>query len=110
MAKKLLHRFSEAVKKRNGSAPRVVPAAEHGIDPSEVSRAARTIVQTLTEGGHEAYIVGGGVRDLILGLHPKDFDIATDARPEQVRNLFSRCRIIGRRFRLAHVWAGRRHD
>ena len=107
MAKKLFNRLSDAVKKRSGGKPQVLEAAEHGIDPSEVSSAARHVVETLVEGGYEAYIVGGGVRDLILGLHPKDFDIATDARPEQVKNLFKRCRIIGRRFRLAHVWVGR---
>ena len=107
MAKKLINRLSDAVKKRGNGSPRIVDAAEHGINHSEVSRSARHVVETLVEGGYEAYIVGGGVRDLMLGLHPKDFDIATDARPEQVKNLFDRCRIIGRRFRLAHVYVGR---
>lgn len=107
MAQNLLNRLSDAVKKRAGGAPRVVQADEHGIVPSEVPGSARNVVETLVEGGYDAYIVGGGVRDLMLGLHPKDFDIATDARPEQVKNLFDRCRIIGRRFRLAHVWMGR---
>ena len=107
MAKKLFNRLSDAVKKRANGDPRVVEADEHGINPAEVSKSARHVVEVLVEGGYEAYIVGGGVRDLMLGLHPKDFDIATDARPEQVKNLFDRCRIIGRRFRLAHVWVGR---
>ena len=85
----------------------VVPAQEHGIDYQDISPAARHVLETLSDGGYEAYLVGGGVRDLMLGLHPKDFDVATNARPEQVRNLFDRCRIIGRRFRLAHVQMGR---
>lgn len=107
MAKKLFVRLSDAILKRAGGSLRVVEADEHGIDPAEISSSARHVVEVLVEGGYEAYIVGGGVRDLMLGLHPKDFDIATDARPEQVKNLFDRCRIIGRRFRLAHVWVGR---
>ena len=61
----------------------------------------------LKKGGYAAYLVGGGVRDLLLGLHPKDFDVATDASPEEVRALFRNCRLIGRRFRLAHVHFGR---
>ena len=61
----------------------------------------------LKDGGHQAYLVGGGVRDLLLGHRPKDFDVATDARPEQIRALFSNCRLIGRRFRLAHIRFGR---
>ena len=90
MAKKLFVRLSDAVKKRGNGNPRVVGADEHGIDPSETSKSARQVVEILVEGGYEAYIVGGGVRDLMLGLHPKDFDIATDARPEQMKNLFDR--------------------
>ena len=105
--KKLLTRLSDAVQARVRGRPRVLEAAQHGIDPAQVSRSARTVLKTLHEGGYAAYIVGGGARDLMLGLRPKDFDVATDARPEQVRDLFERCRIIGRRFRLAHVWAGR---
>jgi poly(A) polymerase len=61
------------------------------------------VVQELQQAGYEAYIVGGSVRDLLLGMSPKDFDIATDATPEEVRRVFPRCRLIGRRFRLAHV-------
>lgn len=61
----------------------------------------------LRAAGHEGYLVGGGVRDLLLGREPKDFDIATDATPEQIRNVFRNCRLIGRRFRLAHVFFGR---
>ena len=61
----------------------------------------------LKKAGYHSYLVGGGVRDLLLGLHPKDFDIATDATPEEVQKLFRNCRLIGRRFRLAHVHFGR---
>ena len=61
----------------------------------------------LREGGFQAFLVGGCVRDLLLGLEPKDFDVATDALPEEVRKLFRNCRLVGRRFRLAHVFFGR---
>ena len=61
------------------------------------------MVQELQEAGYEAYIVGGSVRDLLLGKAPKDFDVATNATPEEVQDVFPRCRLIGRRFRLAHV-------
>ncbi|NUZ07139.1 polynucleotide adenylyltransferase PcnB [Piscinibacter koreensis] len=84
-----------------------VPKAEHGIDPKLVDERAVKVVSTLVEGGYEAYIVGGAVRDLLLGLRPKDFDIATNATPEQVKGLFRRAFIIGRRFRIVHVVFGR---
>lgn len=80
---------------------------EHGIDPALVDERALNVVHTLKEAGHEAYIVGGAVRDLILGLRPKDFDVATNATPEQVKGLFRRAFIIGRRFRIVHVVYGR---
>ena len=79
----------------------------HGINPALVDERAATVVRTLKEAGHEAYIVGGAVRDLLLGLKPKDFDVATDATPEQVKRLFRRAFIIGRRFRIVHVVFGR---
>ena len=84
-----------------------VPASVHGIDPSLVDRRASDVVRTLKEAGFEAYIVGGAVRDLLLGLKPKDFDVATSATPEQVKPLFRRAFIIGRRFRIVHVVFGR---
>ncbi|MBA4177768.1 MAG: polynucleotide adenylyltransferase PcnB [Leptothrix sp. (in: Bacteria)] len=84
-----------------------VPAQVHGIDPALLDANAVRIVKTLKEAGHEAYIVGGAVRDLLVGLRPKDFDVATDATPEQVKALFRRAFIIGRRFRLVHVVFGR---
>src|SRR5687768_3176823 len=80
---------------------------EHAIDPSLVDERALNVVHTLKEAGFEAYIVGGAVRDLLLGLRPKDFDVATNATPEQVKGLFRRAFIIGRRFRIVHVVYGR---
>jgi poly(A) polymerase len=84
-----------------------VAKAEHDIDPGLVDERAVKVVTTLTEAGHEAYIVGGAVRDLLVGLRPKDFDVATNATPEQVKALFRRAFIIGRRFRIVHVVFGR---
>ncbi|NKI92991.1 polynucleotide adenylyltransferase PcnB [Rhizobacter sp. SG703] len=84
-----------------------VAAAEHGIDPALVDENAVRVVQTLADAGYEAYIVGGAVRDLLVGLRPKDFDVATNATPEQVKGLFRRAFIIGRRFRIVHVVFGR---
>ena len=84
-----------------------VPASVHGIDPKLVDERAVNVVRTLQDSGYEAYIVGGAVRDLLLGLRPKDFDVATDATPEEVKGLFRRAFIIGRRFRIVHVVYGR---
>ncbi|WP_066149875.1 polynucleotide adenylyltransferase PcnB [Hydrogenophaga pseudoflava] len=84
-----------------------VPVSVHGIDPKLVDQRALDVVRTLKQAGFEAYIVGGAVRDLLLGLRPKDFDVATSATPEQVKNLFRRAFIIGRRFRIVHVIYGR---
>ncbi|MEY4712175.1 MAG: hypothetical protein RIS88_1625, partial [Pseudomonadota bacterium] len=86
---------------------REVPRSEHGIDLDLVDERAANVVRTLQDAGYEAYIVGGAVRDLLLGLRPKDFDVATDATPEQVKGLFRRAFIIGRRFRIVHVVHGR---
>jgi poly(A) polymerase len=87
-----------------------VAAAVHGIDPDMVDERAKNVVHTLQRAGFEAYIVGGAVRDLLLGLRPKDFDVATNATPEQVKGLFRRAFIIGRRFRIVHVVYGRGRD
>ena len=84
-----------------------VGVAAHGIDPSLVDERALNVVRTLKSAGFEAYIVGGAVRDLMVGLRPKDFDVATNATPEQVKSLFRRAFIIGRRFRIVHVVYGR---
>jgi poly(A) polymerase len=85
-------------------------AEEHGIDQGLLDERAVRVVRTLKEAGYEAYIVGGAVRDLLVGLRPKDFDVATDATPEQVKALFRRAFIIGRRFRIVHVIFGRGRD
>jgi poly(A) polymerase len=84
-----------------------VPLGEHNIDLKLVDENAIRVVKTLADAGYEAYIVGGAVRDLLLGLRPKDFDVATNATPEQVKALFRRAFIIGRRFRIVHVVFGR---
>ena len=86
---------------------RVIPRAQHAISRKSISAGALRVLYRLHEAGHRACLVGGAVRDLLLGGHPKDFDVATDATPEQVRALFRNCRLIGRRFRLAHVVFGR---
>lgn len=83
-----------------------IPSTQHGLRPNQLSKAALQVINTLQQAGFTAYIVGGGVRDLLLNKHPKDFDIATNAHPEQIRPLFKRCLLIGRRFRLAHVYIG----
>ena len=84
-----------------------IPASAHGINPNLVDERALNVVRTLQDAGYEAYVVGGAVRDLLLGLRPKDFDVATDATPEEVKSLFRRAFIIGRRFRIVHVVYGR---
>ncbi len=85
----------------------VIGRPQHTLSRSNISGNALKVLYRLKSCGHQAFLVGGGVRDLLLGLSPKDFDVATDARPEQVRALFRNCRLIGRRFRLAHVRFGR---
>lgn len=80
---------------------------QHCISRKNISPNALRVLYKLREGGFAAYLVGGAVRDLLVGGHPKDFDVATDATPEQVKHLFRNCRLIGRRFRLAHVVYGR---
>jgi len=86
--------------------PLIVPRPEHNVSRSNISQNALKVLYRLRDAGHAAYLVGGGVRDLLLGHEPKDFDIATDATPEQVRQVFRNSRLIGRRFRLAHVFFG----
>ena len=89
------------------SAPRIIPRDQHPISRKGISPNALRVLYRLREGGHEAYLVGGAVRDLLVGGQPKDFDVATSATPEEVRALFRNCRLIGRRFRLEHVVFGR---
>ncbi|MFN9707715.1 MAG: polynucleotide adenylyltransferase PcnB [Burkholderiales bacterium] len=100
---------AKAFLKGLGKRVELTPQA-HGIDHSLVDERAVKVVQTLVEAGFEAYIVGGAVRDLLLGLRPKDFDVATNATPEEVKSLFRRAFIIGRRFRIVHVVFGRGRD
>lgn len=86
--------------------PRIIPRSGHNISRADISENALKVLYRLKNAGYKAYLVGGGVRDLLLNLKPKDFDVVTDARPEQIRELFRNCRLIGRRFRLAHVRYG----
>ena len=86
--------------------PRVIPRAEHTISRSHISPNALRVLYRLKDAGFHAFLVGGCVRDLLLSMEPKDFDVATDALPEQVKRLFRNCRLVGRRFRLAHVFFG----
>ncbi len=83
--------------------PVVIDRSQHTISRQRISREALNVLHRLHEAGFKAYLAGGGVRDLLLGRTPKDFDIATDAHPNQVKRLFRNCRLIGRRFRLAHI-------
>ncbi|RIX45176.1 MAG: polynucleotide adenylyltransferase PcnB [Rhodocyclales bacterium GT-UBC] len=86
--------------------PAVIPVSTHGITRDRISSGSRRVCETLQQHGHKAYVVGGAVRDLLIGAEPKDFDIATDATPEEVRRHFRRARIIGRRFQIVHVMMG----
>ncbi|MEA3120969.1 MAG: poly(A) polymerase [Paraburkholderia sp.] len=87
-------------------APVILSSDVHGIDPSLISRNAVRVTETLQQAGFRAFIVGGAVRDLLLGIAPKDFDVATDATPDEVQRLFRRARLIGRRFQIVHVQFG----
>jgi len=92
----------------NGSRePRIIPRSAHNVTRAEFSKSALKVLYRLDKAGYQAFLVGGCVRDAMLELHPKDFDVATDATPEEVKALFGNCRLIGRRFRLAHVRFGR---
>ena len=88
-------------------APRIIARADHVISRRNIAPNALKVLYKLREAGFQAFLVGGCLRDVMLGLEPKDFDVATSARPEEVKRLFRNCRIIGRRFRLAHVFFGR---
>ena len=87
--------------------PVIVSRSEHNISRANISPNALKVLYRLKNAGYQAFIVGGGVRDLLLGRHPKDFDVVTDADPDEIQELFRNCRLIGRRFRLAHVRFGR---
>ena len=81
----------------------IVQRADHQISRQQIDPDALKVLYRLHRAGFKAYLVGGGVRDLLLGCQPKDFDVSTDARPQQIKRLFSNCFLIGRRFRLAHI-------
>ena len=98
---------AKAVKKSPFGTRHDIDVKDHGINPKLVDERAMDVVLTLKDAGFKAYIVGGAVRDLLVGLKPKDFDVATDATPEEVKRLFRRAFIIGRRFRIVHVIYGR---
>ncbi|QSX39144.1 polynucleotide adenylyltransferase PcnB [Shewanella sedimentimangrovi] len=85
----------------------VVPRNAHTISRKSISENALKVLYRLNKAGYQAYLVGGGVRDLLLGMEPKDFDVVTNATPEDIKKLFRNCRIVGRRFRLAHIVFGR---
>ncbi|MBT8132274.1 MAG: polynucleotide adenylyltransferase PcnB, partial [Gammaproteobacteria bacterium] len=87
--------------------PEIIPRSAHPVSRANISNNALKVLNRLHRAGYQAFLVGGAVRDLLVGQEPKDFDVATDARPEDVRELFRNCRLIGRRFRLAHVHFGR---
>ncbi|WP_445083920.1 polynucleotide adenylyltransferase PcnB [Candidatus Vondammii sp. HM_W22] len=106
MMKSLISRFFQNKKKEKVVEVRIIPHFEHNISRDNISENAVKVLYRLKKSGYQAYLVGGGVRDLLLGREPKDFDIATDAHPEDVKRAFRNCRLIGRRFRLAHVHFG----
>jgi poly(A) polymerase len=109
MIKKFIRKFLGVKDKqpvRDLTQPIILGPAEHGIDPKLLSSNAIRVTSSLQEAGFKAFVVGGAVRDLLLGVKPKDFDIATDATPEQVKRLFRRAFIIGKRFQIVHVMFG----
>lgn len=103
----MIKRFIRRVFGLREGAPLRIPRSKHGLPREAISHAALKVCDVLQDAGHSAYVVGGAVRDLLLGSELKDFDVATDARPEQIKPLFRRALIIGRRFRLVHVMVGR---
>ena len=100
----MLKRITNLFDKKNTKlSPSVVDAGLYSLKPNMVSKDARRVVETLQRAGYEAYVVGGSVRDLLLNIIPKDFDVATSAEPSEIKALFRRSRIIGRRFQIVHV-------
>ena len=107
MIKKLLKRvFGKSARIKSAGNARVIPFELHGVAREQISYGAKKVTDGLQAAGYQAYVVGGAVRDLLLERTPKDFDVATDATPEEVRRVFRRSRIIGRRFQLVHVMFG----
>src|SRR6187402_2746374 len=107
MLKRLFNFISSRQSDSKLTAPVVIPRDQHNISRKNISGAAIKIIKQLEDAGFSAYLVGGGVRDLLLGNHPKDFDVATNAKPEEVKRIFRSARIIGRRFQIVHVRIGR---
>jgi len=103
----MLKRLISKLKRSPAADVEIIPRKAHGISRSQISENAIKVLYRLKKAGYQAHLVGGGVRDLLVGQEPKDFDIVTDARPEQVHKLFRNSRLIGRRFRLVHVVFGR---
>jgi poly(A) polymerase len=100
------HAPSDRSREAGAGRPTILPRSAHPISRALVSPQALKVLYRLKDAGYQSFLVGGSVRDLLLGVRPKDFDVATDARPEDIRRLFRNCRLIGRRFRLAHVHFG----
>lgn len=114
MLKRLLNLFTSGAKDsskasniRNSDGAALIPRDQHSISRKNISPAAIKIIKQLEDAGFAAYLVGGGVRDLLLGNSPKDFDVATNAKPEEVKRIFRSARIVGRRFQIVHVRMGR---
>lgn len=118
MLKRLLNLFTSGAKDsdsskasasstRNSDGATLIPRDQHNISRKNISPAAIKIIKQLEDAGFAAYLVGGGVRDLLLGNNPKDFDVATNAKPEEVKRIFRSARIVGRRFQIVHVRMGR---
>ncbi|TBW49680.1 polynucleotide adenylyltransferase PcnB [Marinobacter halodurans] len=99
--------FGKGKKQKPAYQRQVIPRDQHSVSRSLISEPAKKVLNRLNKAGFEAYLVGGGVRDILLDGHPKDFDVATNATPEEVRDLFRNSRMIGRRFRIVHVLFGR---
>ena len=98
--------INKVLGRKVASGPRILPLETHGIRREQVPSCALKTTQSLRGAGYSAFIVGGAVRDLLLGREPKDFDVATDATPEQVKRVFRRARLVGRRFQIVHVYCG----
>ncbi|TWI50875.1 poly(A) polymerase [Pseudomonas duriflava] len=109
MLKKLIQSLRSPLRRapNKPETPAVIPRSQHALEREQISRYALSVVDRLEKAGYQAYLVGGCVRDLLLGVEPKDFDVATNATPEQVRAEFRNARVIGRRFKLVHVHFGR---
>ena len=107
LCKKVLAKSTKTSVEQSSNFPIIYERSQHPVSRQFIGTNAKKVLYRLNKAGFDAYLVGGGVRDIILGLEPKDFDIATNATPEEIKALFRNCRLIGRRFRLAHILFGR---